>query len=304
MRKECYVITLLLLMLSHVGVHGQIVRQTELFCGAELFYRDVNFLRIYDVRLNATPGVKINMKQDWQIAGQVQIPLVNLGYDKRYGMVRLSMANVSKELHFSKAKQHLKITAGLYGQDRFGGDVRWMYPVSKWLMFNARLGLTSKWGLGFDFKRNTEVQFENNWDAFCVVGANIWLDKWDTELRASGGRYMSGSSTSDDFDNYGVEGEVARHFKHCTATAFMQYHRPMKTTGGTHKLAGGFRVVMMIPPYKKSTRKVVFRPASNFRLTYNAQSDGYSMKKYRTDPEENERTNPVNIPWGTDKFNE
>jgi hypothetical protein len=49
---------------------------------------------------------------------------------------------------------------------------------------------------------------------------------------------------------------------------------------------------------------VVFRPASNFRLTYNAQSNGFSMKQYNTDPEENERTYPVRIPWGTGNFNE
>ena len=283
-------------MLSHIGTHGQIVRQTELFCGAELFYADVNFLRLYNIRLNATPGVKIHMRHDWMVAGQMQIPLVNLGYDKRYNMIRLSMANVSKEFHFLKAKQHFKLTAGLYGQDRYGGDLRWMCPVNNWLMFNMRLGVTSKWGLGFDFRKNTEAQFENAWDAFYVIGANAWLDKWNTEFRASGGRYLYG--------DYGVEGEIARHFNHCTVSAFMQYHELMKNTGGKNRIGGGFRIVMMIPPYKKYSRKVVFRPASNFRLTYNAQSDAYSMKRYRTDPEENERTNAVHIPWGTDKFDE
>jgi hypothetical protein len=49
---------------------------------------------------------------------------------------------------------------------------------------------------------------------------------------------------------------------------------------------------------------VIFRPASNFRLTYNAQADGVSMQKYNTDPEENERIYPVRIPWGTGNFDE
>ena len=48
----------------------------------------------------------------------------------------------------------------------------------------------------------------------------------------------------------------------------------------------------------KKNNAVVFRPASNFRLTYNAQADGVSMQKYNTDPEENERTYPIRIPWG------
>jgi hypothetical protein len=61
---------------------------------------------------------------------------------------------------------------------------------------------------------------------------------------------------------------------------------------------------MMLPPYTKSKKSIVLRPASNFRLTYNAQSDGYSMRKFTADPEENERTYPIRIPWGTGNFDE
>ena len=284
-------------MLFHLGIHGQSLRQSELFCGAELFYADINFLRLYDIKVNLTPGVKLHFKHDWQLTGQMLIPVVNYGYPDRDNMIRLSMANVSKEFHFSRAKQHLKITTGLFGQDRCGGDVRWACPVTKWLMFNMRLGATTKWGLGFDFKKNTEAEIINNdWAAFGIVGANIWLDKWNTEFRASGGRYLYG--------DYGMEGEIARHFNHCSITAFMQFHEASTTTGGTNRLSGGFRIVMMIPPYKKYDRKLVVRPASNFRLTYNAQSDKKAMKRYRTDPEENERTNAIPISWGTDKFEE
>jgi hypothetical protein len=101
-----------------------------------------------------------------------------------------------------------------------------------------------------------------------------------------------------------VEGEIIRHFHHCSVSIFAQRHERYASTGGSNVNSGGFRVVMMIPPYTKSKEKVVFRPASNFRLTYNAQSDGYSMKKYMTDPEENERTLPMRMPWGTGNFNE
>ena len=295
LRTKLYVVSLLFLFVP-VTVLAQPERQTELFCGAELFYADVNFTRLYNVRINATPGVKVHLGNDWMLSGQVQVPLVNEGYAKRYNMVRLSMANVSKELHFSQAKQYLKITAGLFGQERYGGDVRWMWPVSSWLMLQARAGLTSHWALGFDFDHNSESEFENDWATFGQLGANVWLNPWNTEFRLSGGRYIH--------EDYGMEGEIVRHFNHCSVTAFMQWHEKFTNTGGTHNLSGGFRIVMMIPPYKKSNRKVVFRPASNFRLTYNAQSDIYSMKKYMTDPEENERTNAIRIPWGTGNFNE
>lgn len=271
--------------------------QVELFCGAELNYADINYLRLYDVLINLTPSVKWHLGHDWQVSGQVFLPFVNEGYAKRYEMIRLNMANVSKEFHFDKAHQHFKLTAGLFGMERYGADLRWMYPINSWLMVNARVGLVNHWALGFDLHSASESEFATgHWSKFGIAGASIWLDQWATELRATGGHYMN--------DDYGVEGEIIRHFRHCSVSVFAQRHERYQSTGGSNVYSGGFRVVMMIPPYKKSRERVVFRPASNFRLTYNAQSDGYSMKKYNTDPEENERTQPMRLPWGTGNFNE
>jgi hypothetical protein len=283
--------------LKMTAAQAQTSPKAEVFCGAELFYADVNYLRLYDVRVNATPGVKVHLGKDWTVAGQLQVPIVNDGYAKRYDMIRLSMANVAKEFHFAKARQHFKLTAGLFGQERYGADLRWMYPVTSWLMFQARFGYTAHWALGFDFEGKSESKFESEGKTFATAGVNVWLDSWSTEFRASGGRYLNG--------DYGVEGEVLRHFTHCTVGLFLQRHeRHYSYDDVPNRISGGFRVVMMIPPYKKSERKVVFRPASNFRLTYNAQADGYSMKKYMTDPEENERTPAIHIPWGTGNLNE
>ena len=84
--------------------------QVELFCGAELNYADINYLRLYDVLINLTPSVKWHLGHDWQVSGQVFLPFVNEGYAKRYEMIRLNMANVSKEFHFEKyAKLFLEV---------------------------------------------------------------------------------------------------------------------------------------------------------------------------------------------------
>ena len=287
-----------LLLIGSSGLKAQRAGQMEVFCGAELNYRDINFLRLYDVLINATPGMKYHLGNDWMIAGQLQIPVINNGYEQRYDMIRLSMANVSKELHFTNVRQYFKLSAGLFGMSRYGVDLRWAYPATDWLKFHARLGLTSTWNLGFDFDNHSESDFsDSDWSLMGVGGASIWLSPWNTEFRASGGRYIN--------EDYGVEGEIIRHFNHCSISAFIQKHESYKSTGGTNNYSGGFRVIMMLPPYgKHSDKPVVFRLATNFRLTYNAQSNGYSMKQYNTDPEENERTQPIRIPWGTGNFNE
>lgn len=279
-------------------LQAQRANQLEVFCGAELNYRDVNFLRLYDVLLRATPGAKLHLGNDWMIAAQAYVPVWNEGYGFRGNMFRLNMADVSKEVHFDNARQYFKISVGLFGSERYGADVRWAYPVNTWLLFHARLGCTSHWCLGFHIEGETESEFsDDDWAVLGIAGASVWLSPWNTEFRVSGGRYLN--------KDYGVEGEVIRHFNHCSISAFVQKHDAYKNSRSVDKFSGGFRIVMMIPPYgNRSEKMVVSRPASNFRLTYNAQSNGYSMKKFDTDPEENERTQPIRIPWGTGNFNE
>ena len=263
----------------------------EVFCGADLSYSDTNFMRLYNALINLTPGVRWNMGKGWMTTAQLSYAVLNLGYSSSYKYPRLGMAAVSKELSLKK-DNHLKFTAGLFTRDRYGVDVRWMMPVCSWFMLQARVGVTNMWWLSVK-----EHAFETKgWTPTGTIGANFWIDKWATEFRLSGGRYVN--------EDFGMEGEAYCHFNHCSVGAFAQYHEIYNQTNlkksYSHHFSGGFRVVMMIPPYKyKKYRKVRVRPASNFRLTYNAQSDGYSMKKYHTDPEENEREYQMDVKWGT-----
>lgn len=268
--------------------------QVELFCGAELNYADVNFLRLYDVLLNLTPGTKWHLGDEWMLGGQLYVPVVNYGYGKRNDMIRLNMAVLSKDLHWDDIRQHLKFSAGLFGRERMGVDARWMFPVNDWLLFLAQAGYTGHWALGVDLKGNHESDFADDWKITGVAGLKVYLNPWNTEFQLVGGRYLN--------EKYGAQFDVMRHFKHCTVGLYAQLHEKGDTRYSNQHTSGGFKVVMMLPPYKKSNRKTVFRPASNFRLTYNAQSDGISMKMYTTDPEENEREYPINIGWGADKL--
>ena len=90
----------------------------EVFCGAELSYADVNFLRLYNVLLRLTPGTKINLGNEWEVAVQTYLPIINDGYPYRDDMLRLNMANISKVFCFDDARQYFKLTAGLFGNER------------------------------------------------------------------------------------------------------------------------------------------------------------------------------------------
>lgn len=281
--------------------------QVELFSSAELSYADINFVRLYNVLLNLTPGVKWHMGHDWMFSAQALIPIVNDGYEAKHSLVRLSNLAVAKQMHFNN--QHFKVTGGLFGMDCYGLDVRWMFPITSWLMVNAQVGYTGSWRLALGDAEDTKVQVVDKkvqvvttetkgmdfggLDCLTgIVGANVWLAPWNTEFRLSGGRYVG--------KDYGVQFDVMRHFRSCTVGAYAQLHQ--KTNGSKYTEAGGFKVIVLLPDCKWSDRKFTLRPAHDFRLTYNAQADGVSMKMYTTDPEENERTYPVRIPWGTGHF--
>ena len=294
--------SILALWLCHLpGKAQQDPMPVEIFCGAELGYADNNWLRLFDVLIDLTPGIKWNMGNDWQVAAQLSLPIVCEGWtfeDPRYHMMRLSTAAVSKQLHFDEARQHFKFSAGLFGNDRYGFDVKWMMPVNDWLLVQAQAGLTSYWIMGGKFDGEGDTRFESKLTPTFMAGANVFLKSLNTELRGSGGRFIN--------KDYGLQADVVSHFRYCSVNLFYQLRVGKRISSlvddYSDRSNGGFNVIVMLPPYKKSQRvisgNVEFRPASNFRLTNNVRSDGRSMIRYNTDPEENERELPVDVKWG------
>lgn len=240
--------------------------KVEIFAGAELHYRDIFYTRMYDVLVNLTPGVKWHIGNQWQAAAQALVPIYN-DYGERYKKIRLNMAVLSKEWDWER-KQFFKVSGGLFGQERYGLDVKWIYPVNRWLAVDAQVGVTGFCSMAVDWECSKMTRV-SGW-----AGARIYMEKVNTELRLRGGRFI--------YEDYGMMVEAMRHFKHCTVGIYAQYSDQWKENGG-------FKIVMMLPPYRRKARKVAIRPASNFRLTYNIQGQPYAVKMYTTDPEENER---------------
>ena len=241
--------------------------QVDVFMGVDFNYRDLlHNGRVYDLLINLTPGIKWNMGKGWQTAAQAFIPVVNQ-YGDRYKKVRLTMAVLSKEMHF-RSRWYLKASGGLFGMERYGLDLKGMYVVNSWLALEAQAGWTGYCSMAAGWEASLPKRLT------ALAGADFYLSKWNTQFRMRGGRFV--------YEDYGAIVEIMRHFNHCTVGVYGEY----SDKGGKN---AGFKVVMMIPPYKRHRRKVNFRPASNFRLTYSLEGDAYANKMYMTDPEENER---------------
>lgn len=252
----------------------------DVFAGVDFNYRNIHFNhRLYDLLINLTPGVKWHMGHHWQLAAQGLVPVFNQ-YGQRYKKVRLNMLSLSKEF-FLPGRQFVKVSGGLFSRERYGLDVKWMFPVNRWFALDAQLGLTGYCSMARDWECSTMERLTGQF------GARAYIEKYNTEFRLHGGRFI--------FEDYGVEGECMRHFRHCTIGLYAQYSDRGKENGG-------FKVIMMLPPYRRTARRLNVRPASNFRLTYNIQADPYSLKMYATDPEENEREghfDRTRLDWGS-----
>lgn len=278
----------IVLFMATYSLHAQEVPtsaqpKVEIFAGVELNTRDIYFNgRVYDLLVNLTPGMKWYMGKGWQGAVQALIPVVNQ-YGDRYKKVRLNMAVLSKEWDW-KQTYFLKASGGWFGQERYGLDLKGMYVVNRWLALEAQAGWTGYCSMAAGWEASTP----RRWTA--LGGADVYLGRWNTQFRVRGGRFL--------YEDYGGMAEVMRHFKHCTVGVYAQY----SDKGGED---AGFKVVMMIPPYKRSRRKVNFRPASNFRHVYHVEGNGYSNMMYRTDPEENEREgwfDRERFQWGSNRM--
>lgn len=263
---------------------SQTVQDTrvDLFVGADLHYRDIFHNKLYEVLVNLTPSIKWYMGNHWQLAGQALVPVYN-DYGDRYKKVRLNMAVLSKEWGWY-GKHFLKVSGGLFGLERYGLDVKWMFPVTRWLALDAQAGITGHCSMAVGWECSKMERLTGQ------AGMNFYIEKVNTEFRIHGGRYV--------YEDYGVKVEAMRHFTHCTVGIYAQYNDKEKETGG-------FKVVMMIPPYKRKASKVRIRPASNFRLTYDANGLPYAVKMYTTDPEENEREGNFDrkrLQWGANRM--
>ena len=249
--------------------------------GVDFNYRDIFWNgRVYDLLINLTPGFKWNMGKRWEMAAQALIPTINQ-YGDRYKNVRLNMAVLSKQ---ATVGQHwkMKVSGGLFGSERYGLDWKNMFVLNRWLALTAQMGVTGYCSMAAGWEASTMKRIT------AQVGTEVYLHRWNTQLSLRGGRYVYG--------DYGVVGEGFRHFRHASVGVYVSYSDKGKEDAG-------FKVVMMLPPYKRRARKVNIRPASNFRLTYSVESNSYANRTYRTDPEQNEREGWFDhdlLPWGQD----
>lgn len=255
--------------------------EVDIFMGVQLNYRDIFFNnRAYDFLVNLTPGVRWEFGRRWTAAAQVLVPVWNQ-YGPRYGRVRLNVATLSRQFGFL-GRWRMKVSGGWFGYERYGLDIKNMVAVTPWLAVTAQLGLTGYCSMATGWQASVPGRVT------ALAGPEVFLRRWNTQLSVRGGRFV--------FGDWGVAAEAMRHFRHVTVSVYATYSHQWKENAG-------FKIIAMLPPWRRSRRRVRIRPASSFRLTYSMEAESRSAYMYITDPEQNEREGWFDrdlLPWGPD----
>ncbi len=270
---------------SFVGLRGQSRGgSVDVFMGAKLNYRDIYHNRVYDVLINLTPGVKWHPGQHWEITAAANVPIFNQ-YAAYYGKVTVNTATISKQWGLFD-RWRLKVTGGWFNSERYGFDVKNMVILTDWLAVTAQAGLTGLIQTAGGWKCSPMGRFSY------LVGPVVYLKNWNTEVSLRGGRYV--------FNDRGAQLEIMRHYRHTTVGVYATVNENPLVDKNF-----GFKIITALPPYNRTKRRVNFRPASNFRLTYSYQGARHGNYMYMTEPEENEREGWFDhdlLPWGADKY--
>lgn len=249
----------------------------DLFSGLSLNLRDINYERQYDVLINLTPGFRWKMGNHFELCGQAIVPLVNQ-YNYQSAKVRPRILALSKEMKVGPLCA--KISGGFFSFDRYGVDLKAFLPVCDWFAFEGRFGCTGYYSLvdGWDMSPMGRLTG--------FVGGNIYIKRWKTQLRGLVGRFV--------YEDYGLECEGMRHFRHSTVGVYGSWNN-------YDKFNAGFRITAMLPPFKRRDRFLTIRPASCFNLSYAVEYHDYTNKLYTTDPEANIREGAFSrdiLEWG------
>lgn len=261
---------ILLCLLTVIGLQrasGQCTSKgVDFFCGVDFNLRDISYDRQYELLINLTPAFKWDMGNYWQLAGQVYLPVINQ-YGEQYAKIRPNMFVLSKQMRLGNL--YCKATTGLFSSNRYGIDIKAFLPLTKWFAIEAQTGYVGMLYTATDWWIGPPDRFVG------TLGGDIYLTRWNTQLRGVVGKYLQ-------YQEYGCMAEAMRHFNHTTVSVYGNW-------SSIDAFDGGFRVVVMLPPYHRKHRLVNFRPASNLRLSYSMMVNLYSNVIYKTDPEENER---------------
>lgn len=240
----------------------------------EIYLRNIKLEKMYDFLINLSPAIEMSLWRGMMIRGQVILPIYN-GYGEQFESIRPQYVTLSQEFRIGD-RWFVTATGGIFNRGRWGGDIQAVhYLKNERFALKGRLGLTGPYDFdNFTFNYGTPKRL--TWS----IGGEYYYPRFNLQFNGEVGQFIG--------RDYGVRGDVRRHFKHVSIGLF-----GAKSNKGS--FSGGFNFAIALPPYTNKRNSGVRVNTSNyFVMEYDAVNEPFYRDMYKTKPNDNRFKDELN----------
>lgn len=237
----------------------------------QLSFKNLIITQIYQVLFTLNPAIEVSLWPGMKFTGQMIIPVYNDGYGYLQDKVHPGFITLSQQFRLPYNIKG-KATIGYFNADRYGADLMLFYPFKdERFSLEGRIGAVAI-GYWDGFRLHYDTDFSTTW----TLGANFYWPRFNTTFSLKGEQYLMGEK--------GVKFEMIRHFRYASVGFYAQKAKEANSNGG-------FRIQVLLPPYKYKRFKNKYVPrlntSYNMGIVYNAGNERYYYRQYRSAADEN-----------------
>lgn len=237
----------------------------------QLSFKNLIITQIYQVLFTLNPAVEISLWPGMKLTGQLIVPIYNDGYGYLQDKIHPGFITLSQRFRLPFNIKGMA-TVGYFSADRYGADLQLFYPFKdERFSLEGRIGSVAI-GYWNGFNLHYDTEFSTTWS----LGANFYWPRYNTSFSLKGEKYLMGER--------GVKFEMIRHFRYASVGFYAQKAKEANSNGG-------FRIQVLLPPYKYKRFKNKYIPrlnmSYNMGIVYNAGNERYYYRQYRSVADEN-----------------
>ena len=237
----------------------------------QLSFKNMIITQIYQALFTLNPAVEVSLWPGMKFTGQLIVPIYNDGYGYLQDKVHPGFITLSQRFRLPFNIKGMA-TVGYFSADRYGADLQLFYPFrDERFSLEGRIGSVAI-GYWNGFNLHYDTEFSTTWS----LGANFYWPRYNTSFSLKGEKYLMGEK--------GVKFEMIRHFRYASVGFYAQKAKEANSNGG-------FRIQVLLPPYKYKRFKNKYIPrlntSYNMGIVYNAGNERYYYRQYRSAADEN-----------------
>lgn len=237
----------------------------------QLSFKNLIITQIYQVLFTLNPAIEVSLWPGMKFTGQLILPVYNDGYGYLQDKVHPGFITLSQRFRLPFNIKGMA-TIGYFNADRYGADLQLFYPFKdERFSLEGRIGSVAI-GYWDGFNLHYDTEFSTTWS----LGANFYWPRYNTSFSLKGEQYLMGEK--------GMKFEMIRHFRYASVGFYAQKAKEANSNGG-------FRIQVLLPPYKYKRLKNKYIPrlntSYNMGIVYNAGNERYYYRQYRSATDEN-----------------